>query len=270
MHDDGTGDDLRFRARCLNRGLFNTSTLRHRGFDGFIVSMNHAGTHWLKYMVGLVLADLYDVPAPKPFQDDTVVGHTKSPPLYPGIPQIVHAHSVANYLLAWGPLFRLLHYPKYLILIRDIRDLLVAHYEKWKDDYGVDFSTYVRGDVRGRAYHSDIWGYIRFLNAWGAVVESHPDQARILKYEDLRADTRGCLAETCAYFGLAGATPELLERVIKQASKDEMAKHPNPGERQVIRTDPRPSADWYGEADRRFVAAVCRRHLRHAFGYDYG
>lgn len=264
-------DEWRFRARCLNRGLFNTATLRHRQFDGFIVSMNHAGTHWLKYMVGLVLADLHGVPAPAPFQDDTVVGHTKSPPIYPDIPQIVHAHSVTHFLLRSRTLMRLLHYPRYLIMVRDIRDLLVAHYEKWKDEYKVDFATYVRGDVRGKKYHSDIWGDIRFLNAWGPVAENHPDRAMVLKYEDLRADARGNLARVCDHFRLAGVTEELLDRVIRAASKDEMAKHPNPGEKlRVIRKDSRPSSEWYGDDDRRLVAELCRRHLKYPFGYDYG
>ncbi len=61
-----TSDELRLRARSLNRALFNPPTLRHRHFDGFIASMQHSGTHWLKYMLGLTLAKLYDLPPPCP------------------------------------------------------------------------------------------------------------------------------------------------------------------------------------------------------------
>ena len=67
-----TSDELRFRVRSLNRGLFNPSTLRHRQFDGFIASMQQSGSHWLKYMLGLTLARLYDLPPPAHIQDDAI------------------------------------------------------------------------------------------------------------------------------------------------------------------------------------------------------
>ncbi len=265
-----TSDELRFRVRSLNRGLFNPSTLRHRQFDGFIASMQQSGSHWLKYMLGLTLARLYDLPPPAHIQDDAIVGHPRSPPLYPQIPQIVHSHSIAHHLLRSRTLLRLVHFPKHLILVRDIRDGLVAYYEKLSSRFNVDFSTFLRGDVSGRKYKYDIWLRIRFLNAWGAVVERHPEHAAVLKYEDLLADTRGRLARACDHFGIEGVTPELLDEVVAAASKAEMAKRPNPKvKKAVVRMDPRPSGEWYSDADRRFVAEVCRRNLKHTFGYKY-
>lgn len=265
-----TSDELRLRARSLNRGLFNPTTLRHRHFDGFIVSMHQSGTHWLKYMLGLTLAKLYDLPPPSQIQDDSIVGHTKSPPLYPQIPQIVHSHSIPHYLLRSRTLIRLLHFPRHLILVRDIRDALVDNYAKFKSVYNVDFSTYLRGDVRGKKYNDDIWVRIRFLNGWGAVVERHPEHAAVLKYEDLKADTLGQLARVCDYFNIQGTTPELLEEVVAASSKAKMAKFPNPKENFiVVRMDTRPSDEWYTDADRRFVAELCRRNLKYTFGYQY-
>ena len=59
-----TSDALRLRVRSLNRGLFNLPTLRHRHFDGIIVAMQQSGTHWLRYMLGLTLAKLFNLPLP--------------------------------------------------------------------------------------------------------------------------------------------------------------------------------------------------------------
>jgi hypothetical protein len=263
-------DELRFRARSLNHGLFNPTTLRRRHFDGFIASMQQSGSHWLKYMLGLTLARLYDLPPPSHFQDDSVVGHLKSPPLYPQIPQIVHSHSIPHYLLRSRTLFRLLHFPRYLVLVCDLRDLLVFHYEKHKGKYNVDFSTYLRGDVRGKTYQPNIWTRIRFSNGWGAVVERHPKHAAVLKYEDLKADTRGQLARVCDHFNFEGVTPDMLDEVAAATSKAEMAKLPNPKAKLIAaRMDSRPADEWFSDEDRRFLAEVCRRHLKYTYGYQY-
>ena len=87
------------------------------------------------------------------------------------------------------------------------------------------------------------------------------------------ADTHGQLARVCDHFGIDGVTPELLDQVVAEASKDEMAKLPNPNgvgaNLKIVRTDTRPADDWYNDADRRFVAEVCRRNLKYTFGYKY-
>ena len=102
------------------------------------------------------------------------------------------------------------------------------------------------------------------------MVERHPERVAVLRYEDLKADTRGQLARVCEHFGIDGVTPDLLDDVIAASSKDEMAKRPNPKvDRIVVRTDTRPADDWYNDADRRFFAEVCRRNLKYTFGYKY-
>ena len=139
-----TPDQLRHWVRSLNRGLFKLETLENRRFDGVVVNMQQAGEHWTRYMLSLVLARLHDLPPPSYIEDVSIVGR----PIYPQIPQIVIVHgAIPHYLFRSRTFFRLLHLPRYLILVRDIRDTLVAHYEKRKDRYNVDFSTYLRGDA---------------------------------------------------------------------------------------------------------------------------
>ncbi len=265
-----TSDELRFRARSLNRGLFNPPTLRHRHFDGFIAGMRQSGNHWLKYMLGLTLAKLYGLPPPPYLADNSIVGHPNSPPIYAQIPQIVTTHSIPHILLRSRTVFRFFNFPRYLILVRDFRAALVSHYEMHKDGYNVDFSTYLLGDARGKKYRYDIWERIRFLNGWGAVAERHPEQTAVLKYEELMADTHGELARVCDHLDVKGVTPGLLDEVVAASSKEEMAKRPNPEwTGTVVRMDSRPSDEWYSEEDRRFVAELCRRNLKYTFGYRY-
>lgn len=264
-------DVLLLKTRSLNRGLFVVKTLRHRRVDCSIASMRQSGTHWLQYMLGLALAKLYDLPPPSHIKDKSIVGHPKSPAIYTQVPQIIYTHDYPHYFLRSRTLFRLFHFPKYLILVRDIRDALVAHYEKEKNEYNVDFSTFLRGDVRGNKYRYDIWMRILFLNAWGAVVKRHPERIAILRYEDLLADTPGQLARVCDHFNITGVTPELMDDVVAAASKEEMVKltGSNP-HRRIVRNDPRSSGEWYTNEDLGFVTEVCRRNLNYTFGYKYG
>ena len=125
--------------------------------------------------------------------------------------------------------------PRHLILVRDIRDALVSHYEKRKSDYNVDFSTYLLGDARGKKYADDIWARIQYMNGWGAVAERHPVYAVVLKYEDLLADTRDQLARVCDHFNIEGVTPDLLDEVVAAASKAEMAKLSDPIAKRTVR-----------------------------------
>jgi hypothetical protein len=157
-------------------------------------------------------------------------------------------------------------------LVRDIRDVLVSVYEKRKRKGGsdMDFSTYLRGNPDAGKHRPRIWSRIRFLNGWGAVAERQPEQVAVVKYEDLLADTRGQLARVCNHFNIEGVTPDLLDEVIAAASKAEMVKLPNPKKtRWTVRMDPRPADEWYSDADRRFVAELCRRNLKYTFGYRY-
>ena len=259
-----TSDELWLRARSLEAGLLNARTMRYQRNDGVLVSMQQSGTRWVRYMLGRVLAKLYDLELPANIQGRSIVGK----PEYPQTPRIIDTTMSPHYFLRSRALFRLFRVPNHLILVRDLRDALVSRYEIRKDQYNVDFSTYLRGDIRHSRFRVDIWTRIRFLNGWGAVVERQPERVAVLKYEDLKADTRGQLGRVCEHFGFEGVTPDLIDEVVAVSSKSEMAKRAKPGTRSV-RMDPRPADEWYSDEDRRFLAEVCRRHLKYTFGYRY-
>ena len=262
----GTSDRIRYHARTVERGLLTLRTVGHLWYDGVFVTMQQSGTHWTRYMISLILARLHDLPPPAYIHDRSIFGK----PIYRDIPRIVDTSMYPNYFLRSRALFRLLAVPKHVILVRNLRDALVSHFERRKDDFNVDFSTYLRGDIRRRIWRTDIWTRIRFLNAWGPVVERQPEHVAVLKYEDLKADTRGQLARVCDHFNIAGVTPNLLDEVIAASSKAELAKLPDPRRiKTPVRLNPRPTDEWYSDDDRRFFAEACRRYLKYTFGYRY-
>lgn len=265
--------DLRFKLHCVNRGLFNVSTLRRRHFDGAIYSTKNSGAHWVKYMLGLVIAELHDLPPPEHLGCHSIIGHPKTRAFPPGIPRIVTAHSIPHLALRLPLVYRHLAFPRAVILVRDIRTVLVSLYEKWHGEADLEFSTFIRGDVtRRQAYVCDIWELMHFYNYWGPIIERYPDRCIAVRYEDLGADTAAEMSRICRHFAIAGVTPEVLARVLRQATKEEMAKRPDPAEAQhwkVVRRDAKPPREWYSEADRRFVADTLRRNLDYNFGYSY-
>jgi len=263
-------DALRFRLKCVNRGLFNPTVIRRRAFEGHITSPKQSGTHWVKYLLSLVLAELYDLPEPEHIRSNAIVGHPKAPPRYPGIPRIVTSHNHAHYVMRAPWAFRFFQLPRFLVLLRDPQAILVSNYEKWNSDYQVDFATYLRGDVRGKAFVTDIWEIMRFFNSWGPVAAVHPDAVMIQRYEDILADPEIAFTRICAHFGIAGARPEVLARAIARSTREEMAKRPDPAEDhadKIVNVAPRDLEGWFDDAARDFLRETCRRNLRYDFGY---
>ena len=256
---------------AARRDWTNLSFRRHRQFDGFIVSMHQSGTHWLKYLITLVLARRFGLPVPDSIGDSHVIGGPRERPRYEVSPRLGSSHTIPSPLLDCLLYLHRDCLPRYLVLVRDVRDVLLAHYRKWQDRYSCPFSEYLRGDCSGRRFEKDIWWDIRFLNRWGALAAAHPSTLRVLRYEDLRSDTRVSLQQALQFLGVEIAIDDpLLAQAVTDASKDKMAeKDPHPFGFAVVRDEERPWDDWYGEDDRRWLRAACARFLRHDFGYGY-
>jgi len=261
-------ETINFQLRYWNRLLFTTALLRHRHFDGHILSMQQSGTHWMRYMLGLCMAEVYRQPPPASIQSEVFIGNPRQPPSAAAWPCLVSSHSLPHALMYSRTFCRGFHFPRYLLLVRDIRYALVSHYEKWRDKYRVDFPTYLRGDPWGRL--DNLWRCIELQNAYGCLAAAGAVETRILRYEDTLCDPVRALATACDFFRVP-ATPDIIARAVTASTKEEMAQHSNPcgpGEK-VVRLDSRHPFTWYTAEDRAFFQRVCRRHLRHSFGYHY-
>lgn len=254
--------------QMLRRDLSNLSLLRRRGFDGHIVSMHQSGTHWLKYLLAMVICRSFDVPEPEHIADNSVVGHPQSIPEHAG-PIIVHSHSIPSPLVHSTPFRQLVTYPRYVVLVRDIRATLVSHYEKWKRRYGISFAEYLRGDVTGRRFDKDIWWDIRFINAWSSVMCRLPDATLLVHYEALKRKPDIGLAQICEFFSIP-VDREIIEQALAASSKKHMSAKERPDEElRVVRVASKHPFESYAQDDRRFVTQMCSRYLRDPLGYDY-
>ncbi len=261
-----------FALHSLNRDLTNLALIKHRDWDGYLVTGQHSGTHWIKWMLSWAMAHQYGLEPPKFYNNNSsnaVIGHPKHRLSFEGVPRIASSHSIPAYPVQWDWVRRLAPLPVYAVVVRDIRDVLVSNYEKWKARYAVPFETYVEGDPTSKRYICDVWWYIRFNNRWGEVAARYPDETHILKYEDFRADPATALDTLARRLGLA-LTPEAIAAGVAAGRKDVMLAHsdPNaPGE--AVRPDGKGDTVWT-EATTARLRQILREHLRHDFGYDYG
>lgn len=261
--------DLPFLLHTLNRRWFNTTLLRRRAFDGHIVTMNQSGSHWIKNMLGHVLIYRYGLAPLKHVQDDSVIGHPKSLPIYDNIPCIVHSHGFPHALTLSLPF---LHYPKYLVQVRDMRDSLISHYERFKGDYGgASFTEFLQCRLGDKRMHSDIHSRIRFMNEWGRLIEKHPDRVMPMRYEDIQQDTAGKLRDAVAFFNLQDITEDIIQKAVAETSKEKMAAKPNPAlKTKVFRTSgQKPREEYFTPENTAYFADICRRNLAYDFGYGF-
>lgn len=252
--------------------MSNFSLLRHRDYTGFLVSMHQSGTHWLKHMLAVAIADQYGLAPPRYSHANDIIGGVHDGITPARGPRLVSSHSIPHLLIGSRWLRRLVVLPPYVVLVRDIRATLVANWEKWKEHYGCTFSEFLRGDMGGRRFNSDLWWCIRFCNAWGRVAHRLPAQTLIVRYEELQRDPLPGLAAINTFWRL-GLSDAALRAGVRESSKDKMAAKRDPDTPAgvtVVRRDDRPAADWFNAEDRVFLTRACRDLLRHDLGYDYG
>lgn len=267
---------LKFYYDFYRRDLTNLSFLKYRMFEGFIVTMHQSGTHWLKHILACAIARDKNLQPPQYTYASDMIGGHKDPVKYPGIPMFGHSHSIPSILILSGLLRKIVRQPRYVILVRDLRNILVSHYEKYKHEYKCNFSDYLRGDVSNRRFGSDIWWCIRFQNAWGRVLEKYPDKCLLMKYEHLMADTLQEIKNINNFLGL-NLSDDALSYGVEESTKDKMKAKPlkpaykmkKKHNRVVVRTDSGTYDKLFSDDDLSFFNETCKKFLKHDFGYKY-
>jgi hypothetical protein len=249
----------------------NFSFRRHRRFDAYIVTMHQSGTHWLKYLLSLVIAREHGLPPPRDIGDSLVIGGPHTPARHPTRPYLGMSHTIANPLLGMALAHPSLGFPRYVVLVRDIRDSLVSHFRKWEARYACTFSEYLRGDIRNRRFDKDIWWDLRFMNAWGSLLAAHPGRTLAVHYEALQADPVTVLHDIVRFVRLPLAMPDdAIADALASATKAHMAERdPHVHGLTVVRDEPRDWDRWWSADDRAWLRATCARHLKWDFGYAY-
>jgi hypothetical protein len=270
--------EFRYLYDRVTRDLTNLSLVRRRGHDGYIVSMHQSGSHWLLHMLAAAIAEKYELPMQERLQTNILANSGAPSPLnnQPGIPRIRQSHQIPNPLITNSLMLHLLHMPNYVLLVRDPRVALVSHYKRFQHRYKISFSDYLharndrmRQNGGTRKFDKDIWWGIRFLNGWRAMAAARPQGVHLVRYEDLCADTFGCLRQVVDYMGLQGMSDSLLNQAIARSSKEEMSRKEDPARLdKVVRTNEDNPLALYSEDDKKYFQAVYRRYCKADFGYD--
>ena len=266
-----TVNDFVFRVHGLNRHTTNLALLKYHDFQGFLVTGQNSGTHWIKWMLSHALAHRYGVEPPRYFNNDSsndLIGHPKHERIHPHLPRIASSHSIPAYAVDWAWLRKIRRPPPYAVVVRDVRDVLISNYEKWRTEYGVPFSRYVPGDPRGKAFVCDVWWYMRFMNRWGDIARRHPRETLVLRYEDFRKDPLENMRRLARHFRLDLSDTDLLAGVAVGSKEYMMARQDPQITERPIRPDGVEGAR-FSARDLEVLAGILSRNLKHDFGYRY-
>ncbi len=221
---------MSYAGKVWNDNWTNFSVLRHGAFDGFLVTSKNSGTHWMKYMLAVALAETYGVPHPEYFSEDAVrpyIGWPKDAPVYPELPRLAFSHTIPHRLADWGWARNMAKLPPYALCIRHPMAILSSHHAKWAYDIQVDWETYLRGDPDGKRYRCDLYWLARFWNRWGEVEARYPESILRVQYEETRLNPYHALEMVADHWKI-DLTPHAIDEALKAGTKEAMAEKVDP------------------------------------------
>ena len=225
---------------------------RHRHLslgDSAIVSYPRSGSTWFASMIAELMtgadADFQDAHRAVP-----EVADSRRIPRLPGRPgRTVRSHE------PWRQ-----EYLRTVYLVRDPRDVAVSyyHYRKWLKEYGGSMSGFVRLFAQGQVDTYGRWD--KHVQSWTI---RDPAQVLVIRFEQLLADTRACLADAAAFLEISAG-----RHAIDRATDNNLAAPMRVKERSAHsgfsnQTDPRRSfvrsarsGDWQSELTTRDTALI--------------
>lgn len=263
--------DLTYASRYLRHDLFRLSVFWHRDAYGHIVTGQQSGSHWINNLLAHVISAEFKIPPLRHIDDRLIIGHPRMPRAYPQVPRLIWTHHAPSPLVHLGPMRSMFKFPKYVLLLRDIRASLVGQYEKHKQDTSLTFSEYLRDNrLFRRQFKWDLDKRIVFFNAWGRVQQLLPQQVYAVHYENMRRDTAAELERVWQFLELPVSDPEVFEKSALACSKEEMSRNePRVRTHNLVRRDERDPVEWFNDDDREYFSTRCAALLKHTFGYDF-
>jgi hypothetical protein len=193
--------------------------------DVAIVSFGKSGRTWLRVLLWRYLA------RKNGYASDSISGFDEFRDRRAGVPVLFFTHD--NYIKdflghdrkaeVYGDL-------PVVLLVRDPRDTAVSQFFQWKhrmvsrkkviNDYPLDDATSVHDFIAGG--NAGIPKIISFMNQWADALDSMP-KLLVVKYEDLRADTKGQLRRILEFIGEQPVEADI-EDAVTFASIDNMRR----------------------------------------------
>ncbi len=202
----------RIRIERRLRGHEQWQKLRRA--DVTIVSFGKSGRTWLRVMLSRVYGFRHGL------SERALIGFDNLHLRDPAIPKVFFTHD--NYLKDWtGNADSKVDYRdhKVVLLVRHPADVAVSQYHQWKfrmrpgkkainayPEDEVDLFAFVARHEAGLAKVID------WMNGWARELDRLPDLL-LVRFEDLKADTRGTLGRILAFIGTPASDAELDEAV---------------------------------------------------------
>jgi hypothetical protein len=193
--------------------------------DVAIVSFGKSGRTWLRVLLWRYLA------RKNGYASDSISGFDEFRDRRAGVPVLFFTHD--NYIKDFlghdrkAEVYRDL---PVVLLVRDPRDTAVSQFFQWKhrmvsrkkviNDYPLDDATSVHDFIAGG--NAGIPKIISFMNQWADALDSMP-KLLVVKYEDLRADTKGQLRRILEFIGEQPVEADI-EDAVTFASIDNMRR----------------------------------------------
>lgn len=214
--DKGVGAERWFRGYEEKKKL--------EAADAVVVSFGKSGRTWLRVLLWRYFS------LKNGYASDSISGFDEFRQKRPGVPVLFFTHD--NYLKDFeGEAGKAALYGRLpvVLLVRDPRDTAVSQFFQWKhrivprkkviNDYplqDVDLHAFITGAQSG------IPKIVSFMNDWAAEAESF-QKLLVVRYEDLRADTKRELRRILDFLGQQ-ATEADLDDAVSFASIDNMRR----------------------------------------------
>jgi len=207
------------------RGVEQFDKLREA--DIVIVSFGKSGRTWLRVMLSHLFRVMYDLP------QNAILGFDNFHNMNRKVPKVFFTHD--NYIKDFTGDFATKEpfYDKRVVLLaRDPRDVAVSQFFQWKfrlkpskvtinkyppRDADISVFDFVMGDNGG-----SMQAVTDYLNLWAKECYK-VENFHLLRYEDLRSDTRKELAELLRFMQVE-ATDEHIEAAVEYSSYENMKK----------------------------------------------
>jgi hypothetical protein len=184
-----------------------------RACDVMVLSRAKSGRTWLRVLLSRLYQLEYGLPENELLEFDNL--HT----LHPAVPRVLFSHGtyLERELRSWRAAWR--HSERrVLLLVRHPCDVAVSEYfqstrrasQRRRELYGVDPDASMFDFVMGREL--GLPGIVAYMNHWQRTLASLP-HATVVRYEDLRAQPEGTLAEIARFLGAPSSSERVADAV---------------------------------------------------------
>lgn len=260
-----------FNSRVIKDNWLNGSVFRHGRLQGCLVTSKNSGTHWIKYMLSVALAETYCVPPPEYFSEAATqpyIGNPKNTSPFPALPKLAFAHTIPHRLMDLPIMHKAFDLPPYVLQLRHPMQILASHFTKWNYELQTDWETYLKGDPSGEHYRCDLFWLARFWNRWGDLRQKYKSKILLVRYEDVQKDPAGKLKEISDHWGI-GLTDKAIEMAVAAGSKDAMAAKVDPkAEKNVLQNRKDDLKTLFSGEALQTYQDIVGDYFRHDLGYD--